>query len=76
VNTPTVNLPDDDELVSSAIAKRENGIGSDMTMWRWTHDPRIKFPPPDVIINNRKYWRRAARCGISAGVWKVCPKAS
>ena len=29
-----------------------------MTLWRWTRDPRIRFPPPDVVINGRKYWKR------------------
>jgi hypothetical protein len=58
MNTPAANLPDDDELVPSAPTKREFGIGSDMTLWRWSHDPRIKFPQPDIVINGRKYWKR------------------
>ena len=51
-------LPDDEDLVPSPIVKKENGGISDMTLWRWTRDPRIRFPPPDVVINGRKYWKR------------------
>jgi hypothetical protein len=50
--------PDDEDLVPSRIVKKENGGISDMTLWRWTRDPRIRFPPPDVVINGRKYWKR------------------
>jgi hypothetical protein len=28
-----------------------------MTLWRWTHDPRLGFPPP-VKIQNRNYRSR------------------
>ncbi|MGB8630865.1 MAG: hypothetical protein WCD69_15990 [Xanthobacteraceae bacterium] len=51
-------LPDDEDLVPSRIVKKENGGISDMTLWRWTRDPRIQFPQPDVVINGRKYWTR------------------
>jgi hypothetical protein len=51
-------LPDDEDLVPSPIVKKENGGISDMTLWRWTRDQRIRFPPPDVVINGRKYWKR------------------
>jgi hypothetical protein len=49
---------DEDDLIFASVVKRENGNISDMTLWRWTRDPRIKFPPPDFTINNRKYWKR------------------
>jgi hypothetical protein len=52
------NLPDDDDLLPSSIVKKENGDISDMTLWRWTRDPIIQFPQPDLVINNRKYWKR------------------
>jgi hypothetical protein len=53
------NFPNDDEdLVASPVVKRESGGISDMTLWRWTRDPRIQFPKPDLIINGRKYWKR------------------
>ena len=51
-------LADDEDFVPSPIVKKENGGISDMTLWRWTRDPRIKFPPPDIVINGRKYWKR------------------
>ncbi len=51
-------LPDDEDLVPSSVVKRENGSVSDMTLWRWTRSPRIQFPPPDFILNGRKYWKR------------------
>jgi hypothetical protein len=51
-------LPDDEDLVPSPAVKRENGGISDMTLWRWTRNPRIQFPQPDLIINGRKYWKR------------------
>ena len=53
-------LPDDDDLVPSSVVKRENGGICDMTLWRWTNDPRskVQFPPPDIVINHRNYWKR------------------
>jgi hypothetical protein len=51
-------LPDDDDYVPAAIVKKENGIVSDMTLWRWLRDPQIQFPAPDAIINGRRYWKR------------------
>lgn len=51
-------LPDDDHLVGSAAVKRQNGDISDMTLWRWTRDPHIQFPQPDIVIKGRKYWKR------------------
>jgi hypothetical protein len=53
-------LPDDDDLVPSRVVKKENGGISDMTLWRWTRDPRIQFPRPDIVIHGRKYWTRRA----------------
>jgi hypothetical protein len=53
-------LPDDDDLVPSSVVKRENGGICDMTLWRWTYEPssEVPFPPPDLVKNNRKYWKR------------------
>jgi hypothetical protein len=65
------SLPDDDDLVPSGIVRRENGGVSSMTLWRWTRDPRVRFPPPDIVINNRNYWTRKTlrrhRARIAAG---------
>ena len=54
------SLPDDDDLVPSSVVKRENGGICDMTLWRWTYEPgsEVPFPEPDLIINNRRYWKR------------------
>jgi hypothetical protein len=52
------NFLNDDDLVPSAVVKREYGGISDMTIWRWSRDERVQFPPPDVVINGRKYWKR------------------
>jgi predicted DNA-binding transcriptional regulator AlpA len=30
---------------------------SDMTIWRWQHDPQIAFPAPAKLgINGRNFW--------------------
>jgi predicted DNA-binding transcriptional regulator AlpA len=31
------------------------GISS-MTLWRWLRSDRVRFPPPTLIVNNRRYW--------------------
>jgi hypothetical protein len=58
VNTHQPIAADDDDLIPAAVVKRENGGISDMTLWRWIHSPRVQFPRPDVIINDRRYWKR------------------
>ena len=47
---------DDDTLLTSAQVRAQAGGVSSMCIWRWTRDPRVMFPEPDVIINKRKYW--------------------
>jgi len=47
----------DDVWLTSAQVRARQGAISEMTLWRWTRDPRISFPPPDDIRNGRKYWR-------------------
>ena len=32
---------------------------SDMTLWRWLHDPELNFPRP-TIIRRRRYWPATA----------------
>jgi hypothetical protein len=46
----------DDALLTSAQIRARIGDVSNMCLWRWTRDPRVRFPRPDVVINNRKYW--------------------
>jgi predicted DNA-binding transcriptional regulator AlpA len=31
---------------------------SDMSLWRWMHDPALGFPQP-IRIQGRRYWREA-----------------
>jgi len=45
-----------DELVPDPRVKREFGISS-MTLWRWTHDPTLKFPPA-IKIRGRSFRSR------------------
>jgi hypothetical protein len=46
----------DDTLLTSVQARAEVGHVSTMCIWRWQRNPRVQFPPPDVIINGRNYW--------------------
>ena len=48
---------DPDDLLG-ARAVRDTFNVSDMTIWRWTRDPVVQFPEPDVVIRRRRYWRR------------------
>jgi predicted DNA-binding transcriptional regulator AlpA len=47
-----------DELVPDPEVCREFSITS-MTLWRWDHDPELRFPPP-VRIRKRKFRSRRA----------------
>ncbi len=47
---------EDEALMDSAAVRRSCGNVSSMCLWRWTRDPRVKFPVPDVVINTRNYW--------------------
>lgn len=60
-------LPDEEDLVSDEEVGelvpdpqvcREFHITS-MTLWRWDHDPGLKFPPP-IRIRGRKFRHRSA----------------
>ena len=50
-------VSDPDDLLG-ARAVRDTFSVSDMTLWRWTRHPVVRFPEPDVVIRNRRYWRR------------------
>jgi predicted DNA-binding transcriptional regulator AlpA len=39
------------------VRARYGGI-SDMTLWRWYHDPKMGFPQP-IKINRIKFWDEA-----------------
>ena len=58
---PVPTLPDDTDLVSSKGVRKEFGGVSLMTLWRWRNkpkDPWLRFPAPDVVINDHNYWYR------------------
>ena len=29
---------------------------SDMSLWRWLQNPTLGFPPPTLIVHQRRYW--------------------
>jgi predicted DNA-binding transcriptional regulator AlpA len=43
------------ELIPDALVAKRYGVSS-MTLWRWDHDTKLKFPKP-VRIRGRKYRR-------------------
>jgi hypothetical protein len=45
----------DDRLVPDPQVQWRYGV-SGMTLWRWDHNPQLKFPAP-IRINGRKYRR-------------------
>lgn len=48
----------DEEMLTAKQTRQRYGGLSDMSLWRWLRDPDLKFPKP-MIINSRRYWRRA-----------------
>jgi hypothetical protein len=32
---------------------------SDMSLWRWLQDSKLKFPPPALRVRERRYWLEA-----------------
>jgi hypothetical protein len=49
---------EDETLLTTAQTRAQVGGVSAMCLWRWERDPRVAFPPPDIIINGRNYWFR------------------
>lgn len=45
-------------LIPAAVVRQTCGGISDMTLWRWLHDPKLEFPRPVIVARNR-YWREA-----------------
>jgi hypothetical protein len=65
--TTRPNPPIDDEaLLNSARVRAMVGGVSPACLWRWERDPEVMFPPPDVVIKKRKYWRAGTIRGFSA----------
>jgi hypothetical protein len=42
------------KLTAPQVRTRYGNI-SNMTLWRWLHDPKLAFPQP-MAIHNRRYW--------------------
>jgi hypothetical protein len=55
---PRLETSADVYLSARQVCQRYGGV-SDMTVWRWSHDPSMKFPVP-LRIQKRRYWRLAA----------------
>ncbi|MGH7116548.1 MAG: helix-turn-helix transcriptional regulator [Stellaceae bacterium] len=51
--------PEDDRFIGTAELYRLMPV-SQMTIWRWMHDPRVGFPAATKLgANGRNYWRLA-----------------
>lgn len=44
--------------VRSKDVQTRYGGAAEMTLWRWSQDPKLGFPFP-VYINHRRYWDEA-----------------
>lgn len=42
-------------LTAAQVRARYGGI-SDMSLWRWLHDPDLAFPRP-LRVNRRRFWK-------------------
>ncbi|MGX1348224.1 putative DNA-binding transcriptional regulator AlpA [Bradyrhizobium elkanii] len=62
-NTPSRQVPEaqptPDQLVPDPVVAREFGGVSLMTLYRWTNDPKLGFPPP-VKIRTKNFRSRRA----------------
>lgn len=45
------------KLICAKACRDYFGV-SDMTLWRWLHDPKLNFPKP-VYISKRRYFRKS-----------------
>jgi predicted DNA-binding transcriptional regulator AlpA len=41
-------------LTSKQLRERLGGVSA-MALWRWGHNPELRFPKP-IVINNFRYW--------------------
>ena len=48
--------PDDDALLQTGKVARRYGRHI-RSIDRWLANPAVGFPPPDMVVNNRRYWR-------------------
>lgn len=65
-----------DPLLDARGVSAETGGKSTMTIWRWQRDPRVNFPAPDVVINNRNYWYRSTITGWKTAMAAKCSTTS
>jgi hypothetical protein len=72
------NAPDGsdapDELVPAPKVWKDLGVCS-MTGWRWTHDPKLAFPPA-IKINTRNYRSRKQLEAFKARLLRTAMRAS
>ncbi len=60
-------LTGDDFLLTSSQVRGACGGVTAMCLWRWERSPRVRFPPPELRINGRRYWsRNAVRAFVAA----------
>jgi predicted DNA-binding transcriptional regulator AlpA len=45
------------EYLPAGQVRARYGV-SDMSLWRWLHDPKLGFPAP-IKIHKRRYWKLA-----------------
>jgi len=55
---PSVIVPSPDDLLDSKATQVAAGGRGAMTLHRWQKDPDIAFPPPDLTIGGKNFWRR------------------
>lgn len=48
----------ENKLITAPDVRAMCGRVSDMTLWRWIHDPNVNFPKP-IYIGKRRYFRQA-----------------
>lgn len=58
-------------LAATAVRDALGGI-SDMSLWRWLHNPEMQFPKP-IYIGRRRYWRETE---INAWLDAQCERAA
>jgi hypothetical protein len=51
--------PTPEDLLDSGAVRFMCGGIAPMTLYRWQDDPELKFPAADVVIQRRRFWRRA-----------------
>jgi predicted DNA-binding transcriptional regulator AlpA len=62
-------------VISSVRLRTICGGVSDMTVWRWLHDPELDFPQP-IYIRRRRYWHEAEILAWIAAQAKTSAKAA